>query len=177
MMRLLIPIALLVLGLGGGVGAGMFLAGPAPEADASGTGADAAAATPEGAAEVTEDAAPASPPPVEQTGAGTEYVRLNNQFVVPIVRDGTVRSLVVLGLTIEVVTGQNSTVFAQEPRLRDSFLRVMFAHANAGGFDGSFTEATAMAPLREALREAAVQVLGGSITHDVLITDITRQDA
>jgi hypothetical protein len=52
----------------------------------------------------------------------------------------------------------------------------MFAHANAGGFDGSFTEAAAMAPLREALREAAVNILG-PVLRDVLIVDITRQDA
>ena len=103
-------------------------------------------------------------------------MRLNNQFVVPIVRDGSVRSLVVLSLTLEVDTGQNSAVFDREPRLRDAFLQVLFAHANAGGFDGSFTEAAAMAPLREALGEAAVNILG-PVLRDVLIVDITRQDA
>lgn len=103
-------------------------------------------------------------------------MRLNNQFVVPIVRGGAVRSLVVLSLTLEIESGNNQAVFDREPRLRDSFLQVMFAHANAGGFDGSFTEATAMDPLRAALRDAARQALG-DIVSDVLIVDITRQDA
>ena len=44
------------------------------------------------------------------------------------------------------------------------------------GFDGSFTQAVTMAPLRAALRDAARQALG-AIAHDVLIVDITRQKA
>ena len=103
-------------------------------------------------------------------------MRLNNQFIVPIVRDGTVRSLVILSLSVEVDLGNTELVFSQEPRLRDSFLQVLFAHANAGGFDGGFTQAIAMDPLRVGLRDAATQVLG-AIARDVLIIDITRQDA
>jgi hypothetical protein len=161
MIRLLIPVVLLLLGLGGGVGAGLLLSNPPP--------ADIVAET-ESTPEVIDD--PSGPSP----SGLTEFVRLNNQFVVPIVRNGTVRSLVVMSLTLEVDLGNNQTVFSQEPRLRDSFLQVMFAHANAGGFDGSFTQAVTMAPLRAALRDAARQALG-AIAHDVLIVDITRQDA
>lgn len=176
MMRLLLPLVLLLVGLGGGVGAGFMMAGDAEET------ADVEPTTPEedheGEGDHEEPAAEsANPSRVEQTGEGTEYVRLNNQFVVPIVRNGAVRSLVIMTLNVEVDTGQSSQVFDREPRLRDSFLQVMFAHANIGGFDGRFTEAAAMAPLREALLEAAQSVLGGATTHDVLITDITRQDA
>lgn len=181
MMRLIIPILLLVVGLGGGVGAGLMLAGGDSEepaevaADAEDYGSDAEEVHDEHGEE--DHAEVRDPPSVEAAGENTEFVRLNNQFVVPIVREGTVRSLVVMGLTIEAETGQSTFVFSQEPRLRDTFLRVMFAHANTGGFDGLFTEAAAMAPLREALLEAAQGALGASIVYDVLITDITRQDA
>lgn len=170
MMRLLLPVFLLLLGIGGGVGAGIFL----------GAGSTVTEQDTAGAATQRSEAgdAPAPAPGNSQASATgvTEYVRLNNQFVVPIVRNGSVRSLVVMSLTLEVDAGQNSTVFNQEPKLRDAFLQVMFAHANAGGFDGSFTQATAMAPLRQALGEAAHRILGGMV-HDVLIVDITRQDA
>ncbi len=178
MMRIVLPLVLLLIGLGGGVGAGLILSGDAEEiADDGAIPDDAEEQGAEG--EDGEEAAleRATPPRVEQSGEGTEYVRINNQFVVPIVRNGAVRSLVVMGLNVEVDTGQSTLVFDQEPRLRDSFLRVMFAHANIGGFDGRFTEASAMAPLREALLEAAQSILGSGVTHDVLITDITRQDA
>lgn len=164
MLRLLLPVVLLLLGLGAGAGAGLFLGRADPAATEDGAGTEVAPAA-------------ADDDPADDTGLpGTEFVRLNNQFVVPIVRNGAVRSLVVLSLSIEVDTGSNSAVFDREPRLRDSFLRVMFAHANAGGFDGAFTQASAMDPLREALGEAAAEVLG-TLVHDVLIVDITRQDA
>lgn len=185
MKRLLLPIILLFVGVGGGVGAGLMLGGgaaPAEEehaaeegqAEDDGHGEDDAHAEDDDHAGDDDHGEPAR---VEPAGEGTEYVRINNQFVVPIVRNGSVRSLVVMSLSLEVDTGGSSMIFDYEPRLRDSFLRVMFAHANAGGFDGRFTEAEAMAPLRSALREAAQSVLGRGSTHDVLITDITRQDA
>ena len=187
MMRILLPLVLLLLGLGGGVGAGFMLGGgdsntsaeehgEDPEGDHEAEEAEHDDDAHEGGADHAEEEV-SNPPLVEQTGEGTEYVRLNNQFVVPIVRNGSVRSLVVLGLTVEVATGQNNLVFDREPRLRDSFLRVMFAHANAGGFDGVFTEADAMEPLREGLREVVQGILGHGVAYDVLITDITRQDA
>lgn len=173
MLRLILPVVLLLLGVGAGVGAGLFLGGPAPDETAS---ADDTATETE-----TEDGTEAdTPEPGSETGPAasglTEYVRLNNQFIVPIVRDGAVRSLVVMSLSVEVELGNTQAVFSQEPRLRDSFLQVMFGHANAGGFDGSFTQATAMDPLRAGLRDAARQALG-DIVRDVLIVDITRQDA
>lgn len=192
MMRLLLPIILLLFGLGGGVGAGLMLGGGAEEevaaAEDTATADDDAHAEEDTHGDEGEHAADdahaeddghgdAEPARVEPSGEGTEFVRINNQFVVPVVRNGAVRSLVVISLSVEVETGLSSAVFNQEPRLRDSFLREMFAHANIGGFDGRFTEAEAMAPLRAALLEAAQRVLGAGTTYDVLITDITRQDA
>lgn len=175
MLRLILPIILLLLGLGAGVGAGLFLGQPEPE-DASSAPPDEGetAPAPEDAPQTA--ATPAGSESGPSGSGATEYVRLNNQFVVPIVRDGSVRSLVVLSLTVEVDLGNAQAVFGQEPRLRDSFLQVLFAHANAGGFDGSFTQAVAMDPLRAALRDAARQALG-PVMRDVLIVDITRQDA
>lgn len=180
MLRLILPILLLLVGLGAGIGAGLVLRDPAdapdPETATDTQDEDQDTAAGDGA----EPATGSTPARNGQTGPAvpgqTEFARLNNQFIVPIIREGTVRSLVVMSLTVEVNIGNSPTVFTQEPRLRDSFLQVMFAHANAGGFDGSFTQAIAMDPLRSGLRDAARQVLGDTV-HDVLIIDITRQDA
>ncbi len=172
MMRILLPVILLLVGIGGGVAAGKILAGG--EASASEGGQDAAIGDDDADASGTGDDAEygnASDP-----SGLYEYVRLNNQFIVPVIRQGSVRSLVVLSLTVEVQNGENAVVYEREPRLRDAFLRVMFSHANVGGFDGSFTTVDAMAPLRSGLREAARQILG-DIVNDVLIVDIVRQDA
>ncbi len=164
MLRLLIPVLFLFIGVGGGVGAALFLTEERGNTDVA---ASDDHADDDDHSEDNEYSSADSP---------YEYVRLNNQFIVPIVRHGTVRSLVVMSLTVEVDAGENEAVFDREPRLRDAFLRVMFAHANVGGFDDSFTSVEAMTPLRSGLREAAHQVLG-DIAHDVLIVDIVRQDA
>ena len=149
MKKLILPLILGLIGLGAGVGAGVFLR-PAPDADH--------------AEMVPEE--PATPP---------EYVKLNNQFVIPVVEDGNVSALVVLALSLEVTTGSTEAVFATEPKLRDVFLQVLFDHANAGGFRGAFTDGSNLIVLRQALKEVAMQVLGDKVS-DVLIVDIARQD-
>jgi hypothetical protein len=104
-----------------------------------------------------------------------EFVKLNNQFVVPVVEGNDVAALVILSISLEVTNGSTEAVFQKEPKLRDEFLQVLFDHANAGGFRGTFTSSNNMEVLRGALLEAARKSLG-SIVRDVLIIDIVRQD-
>lgn len=148
MKKILIPVGIGILGLPIGAGAGFFLR-PAAEAE--------------------EAAAPKESVP-------REYVDMSNQFVIPVLSDGVVVGLVVLSLSLEVQEGQSAAVLAHEPKLRDVFLQAMFAHANAGGFRGSFTDSAALAPLRQALLEMAQGVLP-EIVSGVLIKDIVRQDS
>ena len=160
MIRKLIPVLLALIGLGAGVGAGLFLR-PAPEEHAPAE--DAAAVE----THATEEADPEAVP---------EYVKLNNQFVVPVMDGGKVISMVILSLSLEVETGTSEQVYAREPKLRDAFLQVLFDHANAGGFQGSFTDGANLVLLRRALMETAAGVLG-EVVKDVLISDIARQDS
>lgn len=161
-MKKILPILFLLIGLGGGGAAGFFLRPPPPEP------------------EVTEAAQPEETPdvlreePFDQDG-NYEYVKLNNQFVVPVVRDGRVASLVVLSITLEVTTGLREEVYAKEPRIRDTLLAVLFDHSNSGGFDGVFTESFTLRTLRLAMREATRSLMGDDI-KDVLVMDIVRQD-
>ena len=155
-MKLLFPLLLGLLGTGLGAGAGLFLA-PAPLT--------------EECTEDCEDAASETAPSTEEP----TYLRLQNQFVVPIVKDELVRALVVLSLSLETDPDTVETIYSREPKLRDAFLRVLFDHAHIGGFDGSFTESGRLSVLRVALLEAAQSTVGREVT-DILITDIVRQE-
>ena len=154
-MAKILPILLMVLGLAGGVGAGIMLR-PAPEP-------------------VTEGEDPqAAPPTMPST---TALYPLKGQFLVPIVEDERVASLIVIELALEVDDASIDMVPGKEPLLRDRLLQILFDHANTGGFDGIFTSNNNMAILRRALREGAGQVLGVSVVSEVLITNILRNGA
>ncbi len=165
-MRKLLPILLALVGLMAGGGAGYMLR-PQPKEHA-----DAAVVCPPTSAPTAETPADSAHGEV----AETEFVKLNNQFVVPVVENGTVAAMVILSLSLEVPKGESSKVYDREPKLRDSLLQTLFNHANAGGFKGSFTDPLAMEELRTALLETVRGVMGAAV-GSVLITDIVRQDA
>jgi flagellar protein FliL len=176
MKKLLVPLILTLVGSGSGVAAGLFLFPPAPPTDP--------AMGPCGAVDPHMDAThvpteeeimTAAAEGGESVNAGYEYLRLPNQFIVPVVRDGAVSAMVALSISLEVMAGQKDATLLVEPKIRDVILRVLFDHANAGGFDGSFTASSAMRDLRAALVQAAT-LAAPELVHDVLITDIQRQD-
>lgn len=152
-MRILVPILLIVCGICSGVGAGYLLRDKTTEAIAE-------------PAEKTETNTPQ---------IGNEYVKLNNQFVVPVISDTVVASMVLISLSLEVSDGKREDVFAREPKLRDALLQVMFDHANIGGFAGAFTNSGNLEVLKRALLETSRTILGDYVS-DVLILDIARQE-
>ena len=177
----LLPLLLGLAGLGAGVGAGIVLL-PPPADQAAACAEDGHEAAPE--AEGGADAAACAEPAHEAASAGHadpaegeafEYIKLDNQFIVPLVRGNEVGALVVVTLSLEVAPGQNEAVYAREPKLQDAFLSVLFDHANAGGFDGSFTASGSLSALRGGLREVARKTVGGNVVNDVLITGMVRQ--
>lgn len=176
MIAKLLPVILLIVilpivGVGAGIGAGIVLA-PAPEPDVTeNMGDDIDHTGEEDAAHAEEDASLDELGPEQER----EYVKIANQFVVPVVERENLSSLVVLALSLEVKQGTADKIRSYEPKLRDSFLQVLFDHANMGGFRGAFTRSDVLDPLRTALREAARKELG-SMVYDVLIIEISRQD-
>lgn len=171
MIKKLLPILLALIGLGAGVGGGLMLR-PDPEIVQIDPCGDVDANDPnhqvaEAGKDHDEEAAEAE--------SAYEYVKLNNQFVIPDLEGGRVVAMVVLSLSLEAKTGTREAIYAREPKLRDAFLQVLFDHANTGGFKGAFTDSGTMNALRHALLEVAQKTLGADI-HDVLVIDIVRQD-
>ncbi|MCA2014443.1 flagellar basal body-associated protein FliL [Cereibacter sphaeroides] len=184
MLRKLLPVILLIVGLGGGVGAGIFLkpaAAPveehAAETDAHGNpvAAEHGADTGHGATAEAGHGDGGASQYLASMGP-TETVRLPNQFVVPILTNGRVEAMVVVGLAMEMSVGHQFSLVEDEPRLRAALLQLLFDHANIGGFSGIFTSGEALLQLRRMLREAARQIVGPEV-QDILITELLRQDS
>ncbi|WP_299968605.1 flagellar basal body-associated FliL family protein [uncultured Roseobacter sp.] len=169
-MKKLLPIVMLLIGSGAGVGAGIFLRPePVEEKQALSEEMEAEQDT---QVEKDEGAADETSGPT----AGMEYVRLPNQFVVPLVADDRISALVVMSLSMEVALGSTDTILLAEPKIRDSFLRVLFDHAAIGGFDGAFATTENMDVVRRKLRDIAQSIMGEDIVNDVLIFEVARQD-
>ncbi|MEO0751714.1 MAG: flagellar basal body-associated protein FliL [Pseudomonadota bacterium] len=175
MRAVLLPVIFTVIGLAGGAGAGWFLK---PQAEAEDVRVEELTQDGERQTDAASRAAPSEKVDdmdAAENGGSSEFVKLNNQFVVPVVSDGAVSSLVVMSLSIEVETGLRETVFQKEPKLRDALLQVMFDHANIGGFNGAFTNASNLDALRAGLTDTARLIVPGPV-FGVLIVDLARQD-
>lgn len=166
----LLPLILVLIGIGGGGGAGYVLR-PAP--------VEHAAPEDSSAHEEEDHAAESKDDGHSDHGEDSNlpaFVKLNNQFIVPVVYQDEVAALVVLSLTLETTPDATTLLYNQEPKIRDTALRVLFNHAYSGGFDGHFTTPEKLDVLRMNLREAVNEISGGKV-QDVLITDIIRQDS
>lgn len=168
-MKKLLPILLLLIGTGAGVGAGVFLR-PEPTPEEVSSNEASRDEHDEGTAEKDEGAA--GDLPID----GKEYVKLSNQFVVPLVEDDRIASMVVMTLSVEAPQGQSEGISDIEPKIRDVFLRILFDHAVIGGFSGAFLNNENLDSVRNKLKDAARVNFGEDLISDVLIFEIARQD-
>ena len=175
-MKVLIPLLIALVGLGAGVGAGLFLR-PAPEAAPSHeASADCGHGEVEPCRTAEADPFKTTKVSVKKHEEELTYVPMDKPFVVPVFAGEKVIAMVVVSLSLETDLDGAHVVEAVQPRLRDSFLKALFRHANSGGFDGSFTSGQKMDDLKSALLQAGKTVMGEAMIGEVLITEIARQD-
>jgi hypothetical protein len=177
-MKLLVPLLIALLGLGAGIGAGLMLK-PEPEEEATTHVAEPVCPEddpqPCEVVQAAEKSAPVAHAPKKPEGE-LAYVPIEKPFVVPVFKGEKVVSMVVVSLSVEIGAESAPVVETVLPRMRDSFLKVMFRHANSGGFDGSFTSGQRMEDLKSALALAAREILPEAPLGEILITEIARQD-
>lgn len=180
-MKKLLPILLVAAGIAGGGAAGMILKPAHDPVD----GAPASPATDLHGAEPSSDSGAMDGHGNDHGDAGDghgaaapgghDYVEIGRQMIIPIVEGGETRALMMFELALDVPTEMRETVFLHEPRIRDVFLRELFAMSHTGAFLGTFTDDLIVEELRRNLLGAARRQLGPEVS-DVLILDIMRQE-
>lgn len=180
MIRKLVTLSLPVAALVGGAFAGDMLRGPAD------TGADPAAADHAATEAVV---APAADKHAEAETSGASdghggdasaaagedgFFTFPSQFFVPLVRQGDMRDMMILTLTLQTDAASTDALGRKEHALRDALLRALMIHANTGGFDGNYTADRNLALLRESLLTATRTVTKLPVSA-VLIEDIALQ--
>jgi hypothetical protein len=103
------------------------------------------------------------------------FIDMERKFVVPLVRGNRVRSLLVVGLQLEVTSSAETKAQEFKPKIRDLFLDTLFAMAVAGSFDGDLYSNNVQSEMRARLLEAATQVLQDDV-KGILIGELLRQD-
>lgn len=111
----------------------------------------------------------------ESADGASGYMKFSRQFVVPVIGEAGVASLVVLDINIEVPPSEAERVYLQEPKLRDSLLATLLALSNNGAFSNQLLEQGNLDAMRARLLESARSIIGDSALN-VLILNITRQD-
>jgi flagellar protein FliL len=120
--------------------------------------------------------APADPAPAEEGSSEDHaFIDMERKFVVPLVRDNRVRSLVVVDLRLEVRQGAEDRARELKPKVRDLFLDTLYAMAVAGSFDGDLYSNNVQGEMRARLLEAARHVLQDD-ARGILIGELLRQD-
>ena len=173
-MRKIIALVIVLLGVGGGLALGVVLrmgdTAPTPDAAAEmDHGAEETGGVDQGDG-VRSDASHDV-----ETGPERSYVKIGRQIIIPIVKDGETQALMLFDLALDVPVSMTERTYAAEPRLRDAFLREMFAMSYSGAFSSTYTDERVIEELRGKLRAAARRLLGEEVA-EVLILDIMRQE-
>lgn len=103
------------------------------------------------------------------------YVKFSRQFVVPVIEADSVRSFVVLDLSLEVTSTMTESAYSREPKLRDALLNALMLLSSQGAFNNDFMSQSIISKVRASLLASAKTVLGED-AHDILILNIARQD-
>lgn len=168
MAKLLIPLILALLGTAGG-GAAAYFMRPSVEATSHAEPAK------EGAHHEADQGHEAEESTSDGHDVEPDYFKIQQQFIVPVIHNGVMKSVVVTSLAIESNEAVRSEVIKKQPKLRDALLRALFDHATLGGFDGNFVQTGPMDLLKSSLTKTARDIIGPEVSA-VLILEIGKQD-
>lgn len=103
------------------------------------------------------------------------YYKFTREFVVPIIRDGRVSSLVILNLNLEADAAISQKLFEMEPKLRDNIMTTLITLSNDGTTFESMTDVANYESIRSLVLQNLQSVMSTGI-RNVLIVDLAKQD-
>lgn len=110
-----------------------------------------------------------------KSDGSTSFFSFSREFVVPLLTDGQVDSLVIINISLEVSPELSSKLFSMEPKLRDNIMTTLVGLSSD---DETFRQLTTVRNY-ENIRSLVLANLRDEISRDiesVLIMDIARQD-
>jgi len=105
----------------------------------------------------------------------TTYMKFKRQFVIPVMKENKIKSLVIMNFNIELNDAAPANSFNLEPKLRDAFMRSLLNLSNEGVFDDDLTSPETFDYIRETLVGASRGILSQGV-ENVLILDVAKRD-
>jgi len=106
---------------------------------------------------------------------GVIYFKFSREFVVPVVSQGRVTSLVILNLNLEADANMSQKLFEMEPKLRDNIMTTLITISNDGKTFESLTDVENYESIRSMVMMNLKSVMSTGI-RNVLIMDMAKQD-
>lgn len=113
--------------------------------------------------------------PDANVGSEIFYFKFSREFVVPILRNGKVVSLVILNINIEADESLSQRLFSMEPKLRDNIMSTLVRLSNDSRTFENLTTVDSYETLRSSIQLNLENVVASGI-KGILITDLARQD-
>lgn len=105
----------------------------------------------------------------------TTFMKFGRQFVVPVIKHGQPKSMVILDINIEIDSSMDEAVYTFEPRLRDALLARLLVLAGDDMLPQMLENGDKMEATKQALLETSRTIIGDAAL-DVLILDIGMQN-
>jgi flagellar basal body-associated protein FliL len=109
------------------------------------------------------------------SSSGVIYYKFSREFVVPIIRDSRVTSLVIMNLNLEADASISQKLFEMEPKLRDNIMTTLITLSNDGTTLESMTSVENYESIRSMIMMNLQSVMATGI-HNVLIVDLAKQE-
>lgn len=103
------------------------------------------------------------------------YYKFSREFIVPIIREGRVQSLVILNLNLEADAALEQKLFEMEPKLRDNIMTTLITLSNDGTTFESMTNVENYESIRSMVLMNLQSVMSTGI-NNVLIVDLAKQE-
>lgn len=110
----------------------------------------------------------------EEDVGGVTYMKFSRQFVIPVIRRGKPKSMVILDINIMVDNSLNEGAYSLEPRLRDAILTRLLGLAGEDMLPQMLEDVEKMQYMKAALLETSREIMGDAAL-DVLILDLGIQ--
>ena len=103
------------------------------------------------------------------------YFKFTREFVVPIMHDRKVESLVIININLEADSDISSKLFSMEPKIRDNIMTTLIELSNDGHTFDNITDVESYETIRAMVLMNLQKAIPTGI-ENVLIVDIAQQD-